>query len=163
VVDGSGRPGPAAAAREPGTGVQPLEDLPQRQPFLGQPAVEHAHDLGLGLVDGQPAGRPVAARQATVAVGGVHTDELAGAGLLQLAAAEPLAQQRPLVLGDRPLDLQQQLIAGVVRDGAAEERDGAAGPPELFQEQDLVGVLAGQAVGGEDAEDLDLAVAHGVA
>jgi len=88
---------------------------------------------------------------------------LAGAGLLQLAAAEPFTQQRPLVLGDRPLDLQQELVAGVVRDGAAEERDGAAGPSELLQQQGLVGVVAGQAVGREDAEDLDLAVAHGVA
>ena len=162
-MDGPGRPGPAAAAREPGAGVQALEDLPQRQPLLGQPAVEHAHDLGLGLVDDQPAGDPVAARQVAVAVGGVHADELAGAGLLQLAAAEPLAQQRALVLGDGALDLQQELVAGVVRDGAAEERDRAAGAAELLQEQDLVGVLAGQAVGGEHGDDLDLAVAHGVA
>jgi hypothetical protein len=89
------------------------------------------------------ASRPVAARQATVAVRGVHADELPGAGLLQLAAAEPLTQQRPLVLGDRPLDLQKELVARVVRDGTAEERDGTAGAAELLQEQDLVGVLAG--------------------
>ena len=163
VVDGPGRPGPTAAARKPGTGVQALEDPPQRQPLLGQPAVEHAHHLGLGLVDNQLAGRPVVARQATVAVRGVHADELPGAGFLQLAAAEPLTQQCPLVLGDRPLDLQQELVAGVIGDGAVEERDGAAGAAELLQEQDLVGVLAGQAVGGEDAEDLDLAVAHAIA
>src|SRR3954452_1755389 len=105
----------------------------------------------------------VAARQAAAAVGGVHADELPGAGLLQLAAAEPLAQQRALVLGDGALDLRQELVAGVVGDGAAEERDRAAGAAELLQEQDLVGVLAGQAVGREDAHDLDLAVAHGVA
>jgi hypothetical protein len=64
----------------------------------------------------------------------VHADELAGAGLLQLAAAEPLAQQRPFILGDRPLDLQQELVAGVVRDGAAEECHGAAGAAELLQQ-----------------------------
>jgi hypothetical protein len=93
----------------------------------------------------------------------VHADELPGAGLLQLAAAEPLAQQRALVLGDRPLDLQQELVAGVVGDGAVEEPDGATGAAELLQEQDLVGVAPRQAIGGEHGEDLDFAVAHGIA
>src|SRR5215210_5562045 len=102
-------------------------------------------------------------RQVTVAVGCVDADELPGAGPLQLAAAEPLAQQRALVLGDRPLDLQQELVAGVVGDGAVEEPDGAAGAAELLQEQDLVGVTPRQAIGGEHGEDLDLAVAHGIA
>jgi hypothetical protein len=163
VVDGPGRPGPAAAAREPGTGVQALEDLPQRQPLLGQPAVEHAHGLGLRLVDDELAASAVAARQVAIAVRGARPDELAGASLLQLAAPEPLAQQGALVLGDGTLDLEQQLVARVVGDGAAHERHGATGAAELLQEQGLIGVFAGQAVWAEHADDVDLAVAHRIA
>jgi hypothetical protein len=39
----------------------------------------------------------------------------------------------------------------------------AAGAAELLQQQDLVGVLARKAVGGQHGDDADGAVAHGVA
>jgi hypothetical protein len=51
------------------------------------------------------------------------------------------------VVGDRPLD----------------ELDGASGLAELLQEEDLVGVAAGQPVGAVDAEDVELALSGGVA
>ena len=51
------------------------------------------------------------------------------------------------VVGDRPLD----------------ELDVAGGLAELLQQEDLVGVAAGQPVGAVDAEDVELALAGGVA
>ena len=51
------------------------------------------------------------------------------------------------VVGDRPLD----------------ERDVAGGLAELLQQEDLVGVASGQPVGAVDAEDVELALAGGVA
>ena len=88
---------------------------------------------------------------------------MAGPGLLELAAAEPLAEQGPLVLGDGPLDLEQELVVRVVGDRAVDELDVAAGPAELLQEDDLIGVAAGQAVGAVDRDDVELALACGVA
>ena len=51
------------------------------------------------------------------------------------------------VVGDRPLD----------------ELDLAAGLAELLQQEDLVGVAPGQAVGAVDGDDVELALAGGVA
>ena len=51
------------------------------------------------------------------------------------------------VVGDRPLD----------------ELDVAGGLAELLQQEDLVGVAAGQPVGAVDADDVELALAGGVA
>ena len=85
------------------------------------------------------------------------------AGLEELAAAEPLGEDGPLVLGDGPLDLQEELVLGIVGDGAVEEDDLAAGLAELLQEQDLVGVLAGEPVGAEDGDDVEVPAERRVA
>jgi hypothetical protein len=82
---------------------------------------------------------------------------------LQLAAAEALAQHRALVFGDGALDLQQELVVRVVRDRVVQERHLAAGPAELLQEQDLVGVAPRQAIGAQHRDEPDGAVADGVA
>jgi hypothetical protein len=105
VVDDRGRPGMPARARVPGPEVEPLEDLADGHPLLDQPAVEQAHERGFILVDLKPPTGPVATRDVAVAIGRPSADEPAGPRLLQLAAAEALAQQGPLVFGDRPLDL----------------------------------------------------------
>jgi hypothetical protein len=88
---------------------------------------------------------------------------VAVARLLQLAAAEALAEDGALVFGDGALDLQQELVVRVVRDRVLQEHHLGAGAAELLQEQDLVGVLARQPVGGQHGDDPDGAVAHGVA
>jgi hypothetical protein len=121
-----------ARARVPGPEVQPLEDLADGHPLVDQPAVEQAHEHGFVLVDLEPPAGPVAARDVAVAVGRASTDKPAGTRLLELAAAETLAQQRALVFGNRALDLKQELVAGIVGDGVVEERHLAAGAAELL-------------------------------
>src|SRR5262249_45296870 len=147
AVDDRGGPQPPAAARPPRAGRQALADLADGQVLVDQPAVEQADDLGLGLVDQQVAGGAVALGDVAVAVGDLAGGPLPGAGLLELAAAEALAQDGTLVRGDGALDLEQELVVGVVGDGALDEGDRAAGLAQFFEEKDLVGVLAGQAVG----------------
>src|SRR4051794_23344766 len=156
-------PEPLAVAGPPGPGGQPLEDLTDGHPLVDQPAVEHPDHLGLDLLDLQVPRHAVPIGHESVAVGGLAGDPVAGAGLLELAAAEPLAEHRPLVLGDRPLDLEQELVVRVVGDRPLDELDGAGGLAELLQEEDLVGVAAGEPVGAIDAEDVELALAGGVA
>ena len=90
-------------------------------------------------------------------------DELPGPRLLELATPEALAEQRSLVLGDGALDLKQELVARIVGDGMVEELDRASHPAELLQQQHLIGVAPGQAVGGENGNDIDFPVPHRVA
>jgi hypothetical protein len=103
------------------------------------------------------------ARQITVAVRRPSADELAGPGLLQLAAPKPLAQQGTLVFGDGALDLEQELVSRVIGDGAVEKLHRASCPPEFLEQQNLIGIAARQPVGGENADDIDLSVANGIA
>ena len=119
--------------------------------------------LGLGVIDDQVARHGVASRHVAVAVGRLGAEQVAVAGLLELAAAEALGEHRALVLGDGALDLQQQLVARVLGDGTVEEGDLDAGAAELLEQQHLVGVAARQAVGREHRDDLDGGVAHRVA
>src|SRR5262249_29965910 len=103
AVDDRAGPQPPAAPRPPRAGGEPLEDLADGHPLVGQPAVEHAHDIGLGLVDQQVTRDAIALGDVAVAVGRLAGGPLAGAGPLELAAAEALAQDGALVLGDGPL------------------------------------------------------------
>src|SRR5262249_51999085 len=121
AVDDRGGPPPPAAARPPRAGRQAPEDLADGQVLVDEPAVEQADGLGLGLVDQQVAGDAVAPGDVAVAVGDLAGGPLPGAGLLELAAAEALAQDGALVLGDGALDLEQQLLLGVIGDGALDE------------------------------------------
>ena len=64
--------------------------------------------------------------------------------------------RRPLVLGDRPADLQEQLVLGVVGERPVGELDPAAVALEFLQEEDLVDVVARQPVGVGDQDAVEL-------
>ena len=61
-------------------------------------------------------------------------------------AAHPLGDQRPLVLRDRPADLQQQLVVRIGAHRPAQELHLAAAAGQLVDQQHLVDVVAGQPV-----------------
>src|SRR3954462_13425351 len=61
----------------------------------------------------------------------------------------------PLVLGDHALDLEQQVLGGVMAEGVAQEDDLDAAMGELFEDQDLIGILARESVRVEDVEAVD--------
>src|SRR3954465_1379427 len=73
-------------------------------------------------------------------------------GFLELATPESIRQDGPLILGDRSLDLQQQLVVRVVRNRMMKEDNLAASTPELLEKQDLVGMLASQAIRALDRQ-----------
>jgi hypothetical protein len=145
------------------SGVQSLEDLADGHLLVTQPAVEHAHQFGLGVIDHEMAGHGIVARHVAVAVRGAATEVMPVTCLLQLAAAEALAQHGALVLGDGALDLQQQLVIRVIRDRVLQERHLAARPAELLEQQDLIGVAPRQTVGAQHRDEVDSAVADRVA
>ena len=160
--DGVG-PDPLAVAGPPRAGGQPLDDLADGHPLVDQPAVEHPHHRGLVVVDLQVPGDAVPPGDVTVAVGALAADPLPVPGLLQLAAAEPLGEDGPLVFGDGPLDLEQELVVRVVGDRPLDELDLAGGLAELLQQQDLVGIAPSESVGAVDADDFEFALVGGVA
>ena len=156
----------AAGAWDLGTGVQALEDLADGRPLVDEPAIKGAHQRGLFLVHDEVAWHRLLARHVAITVRRTAALVVAVARLLQLATAEALAENGPLVFGDGALDLQldlqQELVIRVVRDRVLQEHDLNACAAELFQEQDLVGVFAREAIGGQHGDDSDGTVAHGV-
>ncbi len=68
----------------------------------------------------------------------------------------------PLVLGDHALDLEQEIVLGAGADGAVHEDDLGAGPPELLDEEDLIGVAPGQTVRCKDKDLIEHAGGHGI-
>ena len=99
----------------------------------------------------------------SISVGRAASDDLTGARPLQLAATEAFSQDGALILGNRALDLEQELIVGVVGNGVVQEHDGAPDPAELLQQEDLIGILAGQAIGAQHADDFHGAITCGIA
>jgi hypothetical protein len=77
---------------------------------------------------------------------------------LELAAPETLPEQRSLVLGDRVLHLQQELVVGVLRDRTIDEHNLRARALELLEQQHLVGVLACQTVRAQNPDHLESSV-----
>ncbi len=152
-----------ARAWVPGAKVEALQDLADGHLLVDQPAVEHAHQLGFGLVNLQVAGHAILLVHVAIAVGRFAGDDLAAPGLLQLAAPEAFAQQSPLVLGNRALNLEQELVIGIIRQRVLGKDHLAADPAQFFQEQHLVGVLTGQAVRAEHGHDLECAFAGTIA
>src|SRR4051794_10144546 len=76
-------------------------------------------------------------------------------GFLEPATPEPIRQDGPLILGDRSLDLQQQLVVRVVRNRMMKEDNVAVSAPEFLEKQDLVSILAGQTIRAVDRQNVD--------
>ena len=144
-----------ATSWKPGPEVQPLENLAQGQPLLDQPRINLPHQIGFGVVNEKAGGDPVPARHITVSIGRSSLHDMSLTGFLELATPEPIRQDGPLILGDRSLDLQQQLVVRVVRNRMMKEDNLAASTPELLEKQDLVGILASQAIRAVDRQNVD--------
>src|SRR3954471_5721817 len=162
-MDRRGYPTRPAGAGDPWPFIQPPDALAHGQLLVRHPHEQAAHHLSLGIIDDQMAWHGVTSWHVAVAVGRLGAEQVAVPGLLELAAAEALGEYRALVLGNGTLNLQQQLVARVLGDGTVEEGDLDAGPTELLEQQDLVGVAARQAVGREHRDDLDGGVAPRIA
>jgi hypothetical protein len=151
------RRGPA----RPGAGrdaslVEPLRDRVQRHLLIHEGVEDLAHHLRLRQHDVEARRRRVRAAQVTVTVRCRRQRvDVAAAGLMQLAAAAPLGEPCPLVLGDHALDLDQQRVLGILPGGVLQEDDLDAARLELLEQQDLISVASGQPIGAVDVESID--------
>src|SRR5262245_32886333 len=139
-----------ARARPPATLIEALDALAHGELFIGDPVIDGAYDLGLVLVDHQVARGSLAFRDVTITIGRFTTEVMAGTDFLQAPPAKALLDQCPFVLGHCSLDLQEQLIIRIVREGVLQKDHFTADAAELFEQQDLVGILAGEPVGTPD-------------
>jgi hypothetical protein len=65
--------------------------------------------------------------------------------LLPASTSHPLSNQTPLILGHSSTDLQQELIMRIFAHGVIDKLDVTAPTFELFEQEHLMHIVAGQA------------------
>jgi hypothetical protein len=136
----------ARRGRHPQIGQPPGQPV-QRRPRLQIPVEQPRHQHRLAGLDPHPghltgplgvqpvAKRPPGPRQ-----------QRARPQPRLAPAAHPLGDQRALILGHRPADLQQQLVVRILAHRPVQELHPAAMPTKLVDQQHLMDVVAGQPV-----------------
>ena len=81
--------------------------------------------------------------------------QLAGAQLGLTPAAHPVDNERTLVLGDGSADLEHELVVGVITDWPVEELHRTVSALEFFEQQHLVNVVSGQAIGRREQYQIE--------
>ena len=150
-----------------GTGpvlLQRRNDGAQRRSVCQVPCEDLLNHGSFCRIDLHAARVARAVRVDAVAIG--HTgpgQQRATTQLGQPPPPHPLGNEGALVFGHRPTDLQQQLVVGVGRHGTVEELDHTAKALQFFQQQDLVDILARQAIRRGDEDALHFRTGHRVA
>jgi hypothetical protein len=114
--------------------VEAFQDLADAHPFVDEPAVHRANEVSFRVIDDQVAWHAFTLEHVAVAIRRPTAQVLAGSRPLQLAATEPLSEQRSLVFGDGALDLEEELVARIFADGPMDKDDLATGALKLLEE-----------------------------
>jgi hypothetical protein len=162
MVHRRGGPWQATTPRSMRSEVETLQDLPNAHALVDQPAIHHADQFRLGVIDDQVAWDALAFGHVSVTVGSPAAQIHTGSRALQLAAAESLSEQGSLVLGDGALDLEQELVARVFSDRPMYKDYLATGSLELLEQQHLIDVLASEAIWTEDDNQANCPVLDGI-
>ena len=159
-----GAPGGFAGGGGNLIGVESDGDGPDGVP-AGHVVVEDpAHHRRFRFVDNEVGGPSGGAGKAAVAVGNLPGEHLPRPGPPQLGPPVTLRDLGSLILGDDPLHLGQQAGLGIVVDGGSiGETHHHPVTGELVENHHLVGVVAGQTIGGQTPHLLEGAGFGGVA
>src|SRR5215204_1435226 len=154
-----GAPGPTTLAGRSGNSTfdEPSCDATEGSPSLQIPGEHLPHDRRLVLVD--PQARRIAwmLRVSSVTEGHPHPwQQLSGTQLGEPAPPHPLGDQRPFVLGYRSPYLQKKLVVRILAHRPLHELYLTAMPLQLFDEQDLMDVVARQPVRSGDEDHVEL-------
>src|SRR5450759_303429 len=154
--------GRALPARDALTGgdalfIESASDGRNAQSLGGVPVIDLAHHHGLVFDDFVVRRSVLRLTHVAVAIGRPtqHID-VPLAGMMALATARALQDLRALILGDHALKLYEQMIFGAVPGRCFDEGRLHAVTCELFHQQNLVGVLAAQAVRRIDEHGLQM-------
>ena len=133
--------------------LQSPAHLPQAHAIQADPCEDEANDVRFRL-------HHLEARHAALVPGHIAVAEWsarqsadgAGARRMTATASAPLQDLGPLVFGDHALNLEKKIVLGRATNGAVQEDDLGTGPTELVDQQRLMGVAAGEPIGGVDVE-----------
>jgi hypothetical protein len=137
--------------------VEALDHGHEGTPLVGVPPEQLRDRRGLGRVGARAGGIARAIRVDPVSVRRPGPRRhLTAPQLVEPAAARALGDERALVLGHRPADLQQQTVLRIVGERPVGELDLTAVALQLLREQDLVDVIPRQPVGFGDEDAIEL-------
>ena len=137
--------------------VQQARDRADAEPLHGVAFVDRSDNLRFRLDHRVIRGRLIALADIAIAVWRAAQDtDLAFARTVAFAATRSLENLRPLVFGDHTLKLQQQVVFRRRCTWRIDEKDLDAGARELFDQQNLISILAAQSIGREDEDGVDL-------
>lgn len=149
-LDRRGVPDLLPPSRPPSRRVQLAEDPVDRRPLLGVPGKHLPHHRRFVLGDPDLPIAPVLARPVSVSVGRLWRRKLAATRPVQPPPPAAIEHLGALVLRDRPLDLEQQLVVGGVIDRPLAEEDLHTRALQLLQQDHLVGVPPSESIGAQD-------------
>jgi len=163
LVDAGWGPGHLGVARRHAQGGQPAGEGVGGELLLDQPSEELPHDRRLRLVDDAPPVLAIAPGEIGVAVRAGTREEGPLPRRVELPPPAALLEGGALELGEEPMHLAHQPLLRAVVERPVDEDDRTPGALQLLDDDVLVGVVAGEPVGGEDEHAVQLAAPHGVA
>ncbi|MCM8738663.1 hypothetical protein M5E06_31635 [Azospirillum sp. A1-3] len=145
--------------------MQPAANLTQAQAIQADPGKHQAYPAGFvgNHLDTRHSTAFVFGDVAIAERGFAQGADLPGASGVPTAASATFQDLGALVLGDHPLDLEQEVVFGTGADGMVDEDDLGTGPAELLDEKDLIGVTTREPVRGMDVDLIDYAGRYGIA
>jgi len=149
-------PGLARARHLAGLG-QPTADLANGQAVVADPGTALAHHAGFvrdELRAGLPTALVLGPRALPLGGPAAHIARPA-LGRMALAPPMPLAALGPFILGHHPLPLPQQIVCRTLPQGPVEAQALDTRAADLIDQQDVIGICAGQASRRVDLEPGD--------
>ncbi len=131
---------------------QTQRDLPHAEVLVDVPAEDLPHDLRLGLRHLDVGRDAVTPWNPPVAVGDLPPAHFALSRAKELASTVAFRDLDAFVFGDRSLDLGEQARLRIIGEGLVEKDHLDAEALELFENQDLIGVLPREAIRTQDQD-----------
>ncbi len=144
--------------------IEPAGDRPDAPARHSVGLIDLLHHARLGFDHDIGGGRLITLPDIAIAVGRAaqHAD-FSCPSPVPFPAPRALENLRAFVLGDHPLKLHEELILGRRALRRVQKAGLDAVPRELFDQQDLIGILATQAIGTVDEDGLDLSFGRQIA
>lgn len=156
-TDSAARPVDSACGRTDSLLLQPSTDRPDRQSFEGHPLEDFAHDASFFKHDPEVSfSAPLVLAHIPVAIwsAGQHIHRTT-TGCVTFPAPRAFHDLGPLIFGNHPLHLQQQIFFRATAQRVIQEHEFHTMMFHFIDQQYLVGVLARQSIGRMHVDAID--------
>jgi hypothetical protein len=124
------------------------------QLLLDTPTIDLPYNLRFGLIDHEMLRSSCRLMDIGIPIGRIPPVDPPLAGGKELPASGAFVDQSALVLRKDPLHLEEHLFCGARAQALMHEDDLTPTSGQLFDQYDLIGIAAGEAVRGRDQHDL---------